>query len=37
MGQRVLNLQKASDAQLLQDVPYVDRSLGALSDPSYRG
>jgi len=37
MGQRSLAVQKDPTAQLLQDVPYVDRSLGNLSDPSYRG
>ena len=37
MGQRSLAIQKDPTAQLLQDVPYVDRSLGNLSDPSYRG
>jgi hypothetical protein len=36
-GTRNLNLVKAEDAQLLQDVPYIDRSLGALVDPHYRG
>jgi hypothetical protein len=37
IGQQVLNLQKDPSAQLLQDVPFVDRSLGNLVDPSYRG
>jgi hypothetical protein len=37
IGQQVLNLQKDPAAQLLQDVPFVDRSLGNLVDPSYRG
>jgi len=37
MGQRNLAVQTDPAAQLLQDVPYVDRSLGALTDPSYRG
>jgi hypothetical protein len=37
MGQRSLAIQKAPNAQLLQDVPFVDRSLGNLTDPQYRG
>jgi hypothetical protein len=28
---------KDPKAQLMQDVPYIDRSLGKLSDPNYRG
>jgi hypothetical protein len=36
-GTRNLNRVKAEGAQLLQDVPYIDRSLGALVDPHYRG
>jgi hypothetical protein len=37
LGARTLPLQKDPAAQLLQDVPFVDRSLGNLVDPSYRG
>jgi hypothetical protein len=37
IGQRSLAVQKDPSAQLLQDVPYVDRSLGKIVDPSYRG
>jgi hypothetical protein len=37
MGQRALGIQKDPTAQLLQDVPFVDRTLGNLADPSYRG
>jgi hypothetical protein len=37
MGQQVLAKQTDPTAQLLQDVPYVDRSLGNLADPAYRG
>jgi hypothetical protein len=37
IGQVVLNQQKDPAAQLLQDVPFVDRTLGNLVDPSYRG
>ena len=37
MPQIRLNLNKTPGAQLMQDVPYNDRSLGKLSDPSYRG
>ena len=32
-----LNLNKNPQTQLMQDLPYVERSLGALSDPDYRG
>ena len=32
-----LNVNKTPGAQLMQDVPYIDRSLGKLSDPNYRG
>ena len=31
------NLNKTPGAQLMQDVPYNDRSLGKLTDPNYRG
>jgi len=37
MGQRSLGIQKDPTAQLLQDVPYVNRSIGKLTDPQYRG
>jgi hypothetical protein len=37
IGQQVLNKQTDPTAQLLQDVPFVDRTLGNLADPSYRG
>jgi len=37
MPQIRLNLNKTPGAQLMQDVPYNDRSLGKLADPSYRG
>ena len=37
IGQRSLAIQKDPTAQLLQDVPFVDRTLGNLADPSYRG
>jgi hypothetical protein len=37
MGQKVLALQTNPEAQLLQDVPFVDRTLGNLVDPQYRG
>jgi hypothetical protein len=37
MGQRSLAIQKDPTAQLLPDVPYVNRSTGNLADPSYRG
>jgi hypothetical protein len=36
-GSRSLALQKGVGAQLMQDVPFVDRSLGNLVDPQYRG
>jgi hypothetical protein len=32
-----LNIVKTPGAQLMQDVPYIDRSLGKLTDPRYRG
>ena len=32
-----LNLNKNPGAQLMQDVPYNDKSLGNLTDPNYRG
>ena len=32
-----LNINKTPGAQLMQDVPYIDRSLGKLADPAYRG
>jgi hypothetical protein len=32
-----LTLNKTPGAQLMQDVPYIDRSLGKLADPNYRG
>jgi hypothetical protein len=32
-----LNLNANPQVQLMQDVPYNDRSLGALTDPQYRG
>jgi hypothetical protein len=32
-----LNLNKNPGAQLMQDVPYNDKSLGNLVDPNYRG
>jgi hypothetical protein len=32
-----LNVNKTPGIQLMQDVPYDDRSLGALADPHYRG
>jgi hypothetical protein len=32
-----LNVNKTPGVQLMQDVPYNDRSLGALTDPAYRG
>lgn len=32
-----LPLNKTPGAQLMQDVPYDDKSLGALADPNYRG
>jgi hypothetical protein len=32
-----LNINKTPGAQLMQDVPYIDRSLGKLFDPNYRG
>ena len=34
-----MQLAKNKDpkAQLMQDVPYIDRSLGKLTDPNYRG
>jgi len=34
---RTLNLNKDPKTQLMQDVPYNDRALGALVDPEYRG
>jgi hypothetical protein len=37
IGQQVLTKQTDPTAQLLQDVPYVDRTKGNLADPSYRG
>jgi hypothetical protein len=37
MGQKVLAKQTDPSAQLLQDVPFVDRTLGNLVDPQYRG
>jgi hypothetical protein len=37
MGQKVLAKQTDPTAQLLQDVPFVDRTLGNLVDPQYRG
>jgi len=37
MGQHILAKQTDPSAQLLQDVPYVDRSIGNLVDPQYRG
>jgi hypothetical protein len=37
IGQQVLAKQTDPSAQLLQDVPFVDRSLGNLVDPQYRG
>jgi len=37
MGQKVLAKQTDPSAQLLQDVPYVDRTIGNLVDPQYRG
>jgi hypothetical protein len=37
IGQAVLNKQTDPTAQLLQDVPFVDRTLGNLADPAYRG
>jgi len=37
IGQTVLAKQTDPTAQLLQDVPFVDRTLGNLADPSYRG
>jgi hypothetical protein len=32
-----LNQQKDPAVQRLQDLPFVDRTLGNLVDPSYRG
>jgi hypothetical protein len=32
-----LNLNKLPGAQLMQDLPYNDKSLGNLTDPNYRG
>ena len=32
-----LNLNKTPGAQLMQDLPYNDKSLGNLTDPNYRG
>ncbi len=32
-----LNMNKEPGAQLMQDVPYIDKSLGKLVDPKYRG
>ena len=32
-----LNLNKTPGIQLMQDVPYNDKSLGNLTDPNYRG
>jgi hypothetical protein len=32
-----LNLNKNPGAQLMQDLPYNDKSLGKLVDPNYRG
>jgi hypothetical protein len=37
IGQQVLTRQNDATAQLLQDVPYVNRTLGNLSDPTFRG
>jgi hypothetical protein len=37
MGQRSLAIQKDPSAQLLQDVPFVNRTTGNLTDPQYRG
>jgi hypothetical protein len=37
MGQATLARQSDPAAQLLQDVPFVDRTLGNLVDPQYRG
>jgi len=37
MGQKVMAKQTDPSAQLLQDVPFVDRTLGNLVDPQYRG
>ena len=37
MPTRRLRLNKTPGLQLMQDVPYQDRSLGKLTDPEYRG
>ena len=37
MDTRRLPLNKTPGAQLMQDVPYNDKSLGNLTDPNYRG
>jgi hypothetical protein len=37
MPTRRLNLNKTPGVQLMQDIPYQDRSLGKLTDPEYRG
>ncbi len=37
MSARSLNLVNDPAAELIQDVPYIDRSLGNLVDPQYRG
>jgi alpha-D-ribose 1-methylphosphonate 5-phosphate C-P lyase len=37
MDARRIQLNKNPGAQLMQDVPYNDKSLGNLTDPNYRG